>query len=50
MQLNYGYHPAEIWFDWFDEEPEGGSNPRVSKKNKQPKASSHIVYTDTNQP
>jgi len=48
MQLDYGYHPCMIWPDWFDEEPEGGSNPK--KKQPRAKAKSRIVYTDTEQP
>ena len=37
--VRLGYHPANIWPDWFDEEPEEGSNPKVRKKKKQqPKA------------
>jgi hypothetical protein len=47
--IKLGYHPCQIWDDWFDAEPEGGSNPKMPKKKvRQPSTvSSHIVYTDT---
>jgi len=34
MQPSYGYHPCMIWSDWFEEEPEEGSNPSYAEKKK----------------
>lgn len=50
--IRLGYHPCQIWSDWFEREPEGGSNPRMPKKKvRQPSTvSNHNVYTDTQQP
>ena len=49
--IRLGYHPCQIWSDWFEQEPEGGSNPRMPKKKvRQPSTEQdHIVYTDTQQ-
>jgi len=46
--IKVGYHPVMIWSDWFDHEPEEGSNPK--KKMPLSKEQAHIVYTDTTQP
>jgi hypothetical protein len=46
--IKAGYHPMMIWSDWFDHEPEGGSNPK--KRKPLAKGQAHIVYTDTTQP
>lgn len=50
--IRLGYHPCQIWPDWFEHEPEGGSNPRMPKKKvRQPSTEQdRIVYTDTQQP
>ena len=50
--IRLGYHPCQIWDDWFEHEPEGGSNPRMPKKKvRQPSMEQdHIVCTDTQQP
>lgn len=47
--IRAGYHPIMIWSDWFDKEPEEGSNPQAKKK-RRAKGQAHIVYTDTTQP
>lgn len=49
--IRLGYHPCQIWPDWFEREPEGGSNPKMpKKKERQPSmAQDRIVYTDTQQ-
>lgn len=47
--IKAGYHPIMIWPDWFDAEPEEGSNPQATKK-RHAKGQAHIVYTDTTQP
>ena len=49
-QSEHGYHPCMIWPDWFEEEPEGGSNPRMPKKKQPSTKQDRIVYTDTTQP
>ena len=46
--IKLGYHPMMIWPDWFDYEPEGGSNPK--KRKPLSKGQDRIVYTDTTQP
>lgn len=35
MQFAYGYHPSNIWPDWFDLEPEEGSHPVRKKARKE---------------
>ena len=47
--IRAGYHPMMIWPDWFDTEPEEGSNPQATRK-RRAKGQAHIVYTDTTQP
>lgn len=36
IAVSLGRHPLSIWTDWFDEEPEEGSNPKVIKKRLRP--------------
>ncbi len=46
--IRVGYHPSMIWPDWFDHEPEEGSNPK--KRKPLSKGQDRIVYIDTTQP
>lgn len=49
--LRCGYHPANIWPEWFEEEPEEGSSVMSLNLLKQrPKASDRNACTDTTQP
>ena len=39
--IKCGRHPSEIWPDWFDYEPEGGSNPKFKSSHYHPKEKKH---------
>ena len=49
MRFACGYHPANIWPDWFEQEPEEGSNQKM--KERQPsRGPRRNARKDTKQP